>query len=184
MKKLILFISLSLLILVGCSVKKDGNFTRVKIDRDRTVWINQDVECCGVKDPANNLEWFKKTTKDLLTANISYRTFLFSDTIISEDYIVIMEYKMFKFVAIYDCNGTKIGKGNLSYYSQYDYYDGGAYESFLRQIKNSKVKNKTKHSEQNNRNKKKITPPYPCSICSDFFKTHVLVDTISYFNKP
>ena len=88
MKKIILFISLSLLILVGCSVKKDGNFTRVKIDRDRTVWINQDVECCGVKDPANNLEWFKKTTKDLLTANISYRTFLFSDTIISEDYIV------------------------------------------------------------------------------------------------
>ncbi len=72
MKKLILFISLSTLIFAGCSVKKEGDFTHVKIDKKRTIWINQDVECCGVKDPANNLEWLsnklilEKTTPILI----------------------------------------------------------------------------------------------------------------------
>ncbi len=181
MKKLIFFISLSMLILAGCSVKKDGNFTRVKIDKQRTVWINKDIECCGVKDPANNLEWFKKYTNSLMLQNSSYRTFLYRDTIIPNDYIVILGHKVFKFIVIYDCNGIKIGGGGLNYFS-----DIVACKSFSRQMSNSELEKKHKHSEQNNRsnNKRNLARPSPCFICDEFLKTHVLVDTISYFNKP
>jgi hypothetical protein len=182
MKKLVFFISLSMLILAGCSVKKDGNFTRVKIDRQRTVWINKDIECCGVKDPANNLEWFKKYTNSLMLQNVSYRTFLYGDTIIPNDYIVILRRStVVNSIVIYDCNGIKIGGGPLNCFS-----DIVACKSFLRQMSNSELEKKHKHSEQNNRsnNKRKLARPSPCFICDEFLKTHVLVDTISYFNKP
>ena len=40
MKKLIFFISISMLILAGCSVKKDGNFTHTDIDNNRIIWVD------------------------------------------------------------------------------------------------------------------------------------------------
>ena len=48
MKKLLFFISLFLFMLVGCEKRYE-----------RTIWVNPDVECCGVKDPINNIEWLK-----------------------------------------------------------------------------------------------------------------------------
>lgn len=185
MKKLIFFISLSLLTLVGCSVKKDGNFTRVKINRKHTVWINQDVECCGVKDPANNLEWFKKTTDKLVSQNYSYRTFLFRDKDTINDYIVVLHRSLYHYnTTIYRCNGMVVASG--SYSSRERFMDGGAFNSFrrqLEQVNNNKAKTKIKKS---NTYTTKKYHPRPCLMCEDFYqiKTHVLIDTISYFNKP
>ena len=31
---------------------------------ERTIWVNPDVECCGIKDPLNNLEWLKEWYED------------------------------------------------------------------------------------------------------------------------
>ena len=107
MKRLILFISLSLLILAGCSVKKDGNFTRVKIDKQRTVWVNQNVECCGIKDIVNNWDWLK----EMYSYDFNYPAaiFLFRDTITNEDYIVrIRKYRKNPNECLYSikyCNG-------------------------------------------------------------------------------
>ena len=176
MKKLIFFISLSLLTLVGCSVKKDGNFTRVKINRKHTVWINQDVECCGVKDPANNLEWFKKITDEMALHDFPYRTFLFRDT--KDDYIVVLlKGRNRRSTYIYECNGTRIGYG--SYNFGYNFVEGEAFNSFEEQLKQVNKKTKTK---KNNKHTTKKLHPFPCSICEDFYKTHILIDTISYFN--
>ena len=55
MKRLIFFISLFMFVLVGC--ERERNYER---NYERTIWINPDVECCGVKDPLTNLEWLKE----------------------------------------------------------------------------------------------------------------------------
>ena len=39
------------LIFIGC--ERERNY-------ERTTWVNPDVECCGVKDPLNNLEWLNE----------------------------------------------------------------------------------------------------------------------------
>ena len=57
MKKLIFLILLSLLILVGCERKRSEH------NYERTIWVNPDVECCGVKDPLNNLGWLKEESR-------------------------------------------------------------------------------------------------------------------------
>ena len=59
MKKLLFFISLFMFALVGC--ERERNYER---NYERTIWINLDVECCGVKDPLNNLEWLKEWYED------------------------------------------------------------------------------------------------------------------------
>ena len=82
MKKLIFFISLSLLILVGC----ERNY-------ERTIWVNPDVECCGVKDPLNNLEWLNSWYRSsYFNVIINYPTYqivyIFNNDSTSEDFIV------------------------------------------------------------------------------------------------
>ena len=154
MKKLIFFILLVLLTLVGC----EKNY-------ERTVWVNPDVECCGVKDPLNNLEWLKELysvykdsyfskTKELRKPEFF---FLFQNGITQENFVVIdTQGEYSSWIHIYNCSGNQIDGG------KYDYH----------QNRNSE----NKFSESVNE-----TPPPPCSICEEFFKTNTLTDTIAYF---
>jgi len=165
MKKLIFFISLSLLILAGCSVKKDGNFTRVKIDKQRTVWINKDIECCGVKDPVNNLEWLNNKLILEKTTPYSRCVLLFRNNLDSTESIVIKCDHSFSF---YDCSGIRFG-GGLDY--DREYY------SILSNI-NTDILKKTE-------NKRFAIPsrfaaPAPCFKCKHFFNNNTLIDIIAY----
>ncbi|MBR5238914.1 MAG: hypothetical protein IKV26_09510 [Paludibacteraceae bacterium] len=168
MKKIILFISLSLLILVGCSVKKGGNSTCTDVDNNRTIWVNQKVECCGVNDPLNNLEWLKEDYDRVLklyeqTESVSYvyycYFFLFRNDLTSINYIV-RKSTMWKYsnFMIYECDGTIVDMGV--------FYD----ES-----------NPNKMLGNNTPDDWYEDPPYNCISCNSFFKTHTLVDTIFYF---
>ena len=177
MKKLIFFISISMLILAGCSVKKDGNFTRVKIDKQRTVWVNQNVECCGIKDIVNNWDWLK----EMYSYDFNYPAaiFLFRDTITNEDYIVrIRKYRKNPNECLYSikyCNGESIdgGHGGIGRYSN---IDGGAYLSYLKLTKNDKYMKRLNFIQRGPNYKRKKY----CKTCDEFFQTHVLTDTISY----
>jgi hypothetical protein len=145
MKKLIFFISLSLLTLVGC----EKNY-------ERTIWINPNVECCGVKDPLNNLKWLKESSKfDEYNAGepTDYNfIFLFRNNETQKDHIVINRYSRVSWVNIYDCEGNYIDGGHCS------------------------IQNQTKFMSP----KLKNDPPEPCDTCHEFFKTHTLIDTIAY----
>ena len=167
MKKLILFISLSTLIFIGCSVKKEGDFTHVKIDKKRTVWINKNVECCGFKDPINNFEWlkedydraFKQYEQTGVAAYVYYCYFLlFHDNLTSTHYIV-RKSSMWKYsnFLIRECDGAIIDMGVFD--------DGENPNKML----------------DNNSEEWYEDPPYPCISCDRFFKTHTLVDTIFYY---
>ena len=151
MKKLIFFISLSMLILVGC----EKNY-------ERTIWINPDVECCGVKDPLNNLEWLTQTAyfDEYKTASFSFFNciLLFENDTTHENFIVTNTKTSVNWVIIYDCNG--------------DIIDGGAY--------NYTNSNKIKYIK-NSDNSELAGPAQPCRTCDEFFKTHTLVDSIAYF---
>lgn len=125
-----------------------------------TIWVNTDVECCNVKNPIDNLEWLKELYNVYKDA---YKTtefrqpdffFLFQNDTTQENFIVIDtkgEYS--SWIHIYDCNGNKI--------------DGGVYDRY--------------DSPQNTlSNDINASPPVPCHICDEFFKTHTLIDTIAY----
>lgn len=104
MKKLIFFISLFLLTLMGC----ERNY-------ERTIWINPDVECCAVKDPANNLEWLSNKLILEKTTPYSYCVLLFRNNLDSIESIVIKRDHSFSF---YDCSGIRFG-GGLDYDREY-----------------------------------------------------------------
>ena len=187
MKKLIFLISLSLLILVGCERKRSQHNSEHEYERiiwvnsdvniehkhehtiwanpdeniehvyERSIWINPDVECCGVKDPLNNLGWLKETSKfdeynEAPQTDYNY-IFLYRNKLTYKDYIVVnYYYSRISWVIIYDC------KGNL--------IDGGGYSLLKReQIVNREYSNEC---------------PEPCDTCDEFFQSHVLIDTIAY----
>ena len=58
-----------MLIFAGC--ERERNY-------ERTIWVNPDVECCGVKDPLNNLEWLRQTAyfNDYETASYSFSNYI------------------------------------------------------------------------------------------------------------
>ncbi len=153
MKKLIFFISLSLLTLVGC----EKNY-------ERTIWVNPDVECCGVKDPLNNLEWLRQTAyfNDYETASYSFSNYilLFKNNTTYENFIVTNTDNGINWIAIYDCDGNMIGGGEYPY-----------------NYKNSKKNNQVEKTYKS----RKYGPAKSCDICDEFFKTHTLMDTIAYF---
>jgi hypothetical protein len=146
MKKLVFFISLSLLILVSCEKHCK-----------RTMWTNPDVECCGVKDPINNLAWLTQTAyfDEYETASFSFSNYilLFKNNTTHENFIVTNANTGVSWVSIYDCEGN--------------YIDGGHYS----------IQNQTKFISS----KLKNDPPEPCDTCYEFFKTHTLIDTIAYY---
>ena len=63
-------------------------------------------------------------------------------------------------IGIYDCDGSMIGGG------QYPY-----------NYKNSKENNQEEKAYRSIKN----GPAKPCNICDEFFKTHILTDTIAQF---
>ena len=160
MKRLIFFIPLFLFMLVGCEKKRSENNSNPiekPIEYERTVWINPDVECCGVKDPLNNLGWLRETSKfdecnDALSKNYNF-IFLFRNKETKKDHIVVNRYRRVSWVFIYDCEGVFI--------------DGGGYSL---QKHTQFIKNNVEND-----------PPEPCDTCDTFFKTHTLIDTIAYF---
>ena len=155
MKKLIFFISLFLLTLMGC----ERNY-------ERTIWINPDVECCAIKDPINNLEWLKEWCEDsyfneelILDAKIYGEfIFLYQNKITLEEFIVIKRKYHYPtaFYIINYCSGERLALGN------YSDIDDNLFES-----------------EQEINKMQYISEP-ECDICADFFYTHILIDTIAY----
>ena len=155
MKKLIFFISLFLLTLMGC----ERNYKR-------TIWINPDVECCGVKDPINNLEWLKEWCEDsyfneelILDAKIYGEfIFLYQNKITLEEFIVIKRKYHYPtaFYIINYCSGERLALGNYS-----------------------DIDDNLSESEQEINKMQYISEP-ECDICADFFYTHILIDTIAY----
>ena len=159
MKKSIFFISLFLFSLVGCEKKRSENNSNTiekPIEYEHTVWINPDVECCGVKDPLNNLEWLKETSKfdeykDAPASDYNF-IFLFRNKETKKDHIVVNRYNRFSWVLIYNCEGVLIDGGSYSIQKQAQF-----------------IKNNVEND-----------PPEPCDTCDTFFQTHILVDTIAY----
>ena len=145
MEKLMFIVLLFLFLFVGCEKRYE-----------RTSWVNSEVECGGVKDPLNNLEWLREASRfddyiDNSSSDYNY-IFLFRNKETQKDHIVIDYYSSVSCVRIYDCEGVRI--------------DGGHYS----------LQNQPKYA------KTKIAngPPAPCDTCDEFFRTHVLVDTIAY----
>ncbi len=154
MKKLIFFISLFLLTLMGC----ERNY-------ERTIWINPDVECCGVKDPINNLEWLTEWYEDsYFNRVINYPTsqiiYLFSNDTTFEHFVVTKTFgnNYGNYFQIFTCDGELLDEGR---YYNYDYDSDYVNIDIL-------------YSK-----KQMIMVPY-CELCSDFFENHILIDTIAY----
>lgn len=159
MKKLIFFISLSLLALVGC----EHNY-------ERTIWVNPDVECCGVKDPLNNLEWLNNWYKDSYfnkENELDYQSYgfiyIFENDSTSEKFIVTRIRKYYNnhpnWFQLYTCEGNLI--------------DCGIYSDYNTEYANPDIVFK--------KSNKQYIEPRQCIMCTDFFNTHTMVDTIAYF---
>lgn len=153
MKKLIFFISLSLLILVGCEK-----------EYERTIWVNPDVECCGVKDPLNNLEWLNIWYEDSYfneENELDYQSYgfiyVFKNDSTSENFVVTKTYKYnTNWFQLYTCDGELI--------------DEGIYWDYNLEYANPDVLFS-----------KSQTSLPPCQLCDYFFATNTLIDTLSYF---
>ena len=153
MKKLIFFISLSMLILVGCEKRYE-----------RTIWVNPDVECCGVKDPLNNLEWLNNWYEDSSfneNNELNYLSygfiFVFRNDSTLENFVVTRIYKYnTNWFQLYTCKG--------------DLIDEGIYFDYNSEFANPDVLFS-----------KSQMPLPPCQLCDNFFTTNTLIDTLSYF---
>lgn len=143
------------LIFAGC--ERERNY-------ERTIWVNPDVECCGVKDPLNNLEWLRQTAyfNDYETASYSFSNYilLLKNNTTHENFIVTNTDNGTNWIIIYDCDGNMIGGGQYFY-----------------NYKNSNKINQVEKAYKLRQN----DPAQPCEICDEFFKTHTLTDTIAYF---
>ena len=162
MKTLKFLSFLILFVFVACEKNQGSGQTEqpdvTPVVYERTVWVNEDVECCGVKDPLNNLEWLKeasefdeyKTTSSKIYGNNFI--FLFRNKDTQKDHIVVNSYcyGSVAWTYIYDCDGQLIGGG--------DY----VVRTTRKQIKFVNE------------------PAPPCDTCDEFFKTHYFIDTIAY----
>ena len=153
MKKLIFFISLFLLALVGC----ERNY-------ERTIWVNPDVECCGVKDPLNNLEWLKERYinsffyKEYNAPSYGY-IYIFRNDSTLENFIVTRLYGTLTrhYFELFTCDGNIIDEG---YYVDYN---------------NDYTNPDIKYTRENSGIRL-------CFECEEFFQNHTLIDTIYYFH--
>ncbi len=156
MKKLIFFISLSLL-LVGCEKRYE-----------RTIWVNPDVECCGVKDPINNLEWLndlwnKKTSSDFQNREGYSYFLLYRNKITSEDFIVHCEKGIgYRDITALSCNRKTIFYGSLP----------SNYKDPIAQLPTNRMALVAPSPE---------TKPIPLDVWNNFLNENTLIDTIAYF---
>ncbi|MBR5824019.1 MAG: hypothetical protein IKY67_07740 [Paludibacteraceae bacterium] len=157
MKKLIFFISLSLLTLVGC----EKNY-------ERTIWVNPDVECCGVKDPINNIEWLKDLWDNRIlhyfqdSEGYSY-FLLYRNKKTSEDFIVHCEKGIeYRYITALSCNRKTIFHGSLP----------SNYKDPITQLPTNKMA---------------LVPPSPktepisLDVWNNFLNENTLIDTIAYY---
>ena len=154
MKKLIFFISLSMLILVGCEGERNY---------ERTIWVNPDVECCGVKDPLNNLEWLKEwysgsyfnEERGLVYEKYAEFIFVYNNKSSTDQMIVrkVNYHNTIDWYYVYYCNGEILTDGT--------YYDKNIQKSL--QKSGSNIQYTSTH----------------CPLCEEFFDTYVLIDTIA-----
>ena len=157
MKRVIFVIAFfCVLIFAGCERERNE-----KIEYERTIWVNPDVECCGVKDPLNNLEWLKEiydmrfNQYEQIKSSAYEYIFLFRND--SNDYIVRKaDMGNHSWFGLYECNGTFI--------------DGGVFSE--KQSANKYTQIKKQQTEE---------PARPCYLCSEFFEKNTLVDTISFY---
>ncbi len=154
---------LALIILVGCE-RKYGC----------AIWTNPDAECCGVKDPLNNLEWLKRWYDYSLLGRYSegyydrstsvYQiVYVFRNDSTSQDCIITRTFgnNYRNYFQIYSCDGYLID------YGEYNYHGDFAKSDF--QIQKAKT-----DTSQN------IPAVEECNLCGYFFQTYTLVDTIAY----
>ena len=158
MKKLIFLISLSLLILVGCERKRSEH------NYERTIWVNPDVECCGVKDPLNNLEWLNHWYKySYFNITIDYPiyqvVYLFSNDSTLDNFVVTRTFgnNYDNYFNLFTCDGDLIDKGE---YVNYNFDYTNLYVLY----------------------QKSQIPIPQCLLCDDFFENHTLIDTIAYLH--
>jgi hypothetical protein len=144
------------LIFAGCERERNE-----KIEYERTIWVNPDVECCGIKDPLNNLEWlkelyygnsyFKKCQESTSPYGFIY---VFTNDSTQENYIVENHHSTISWITIYNCDGSML--------------DGGYYNFQNKIIEESNFV-ETKSG------------PEECRSCDEFFRTNTLIDTIAYY---
>lgn len=117
MKKLFFFILLSLLTFVGCEERKY---------ECTNVWENHDVECCGIKDPLNNLEWLNnihlQQKSQFFYDKVEILCLKCENKITKENSILFYKRKAYpNSVKAYSCSGEKCFGGSLG--SSPDYID-------------------------------------------------------------
>ena len=157
MKKLIFFISLSVLILVGCEEKKY---------ECTSTWINPDVECCGVSDPINNLEWLnaihlKQQSQYLYGNKAEILCLKYENKITKEHSILFYEHNVnSRIVSTHDCNGGYLFGGSL-----------GASPKYIDIFK----------SNQYTRSSECMQPHMGSHIWNTFVQENILMDTLAIY---
>ena len=157
MKKLIFFISLSMLILVGCEEKKY---------ECTSTWINPDVECCGVEDPLNNLEWLNEIhieykSQYLYGHKAEILCLKYENKTTKEHSILFYEHKnSLRTVSAYYCNGG--------------YFFCGSLGSSPKYIDIFTVNQYTRSSEP-------MEPHMNSDIWNTFVQENVLMDTLAIY---
>ena len=163
MKKLIfitIVIAFFLFFLTACGL--------IEFNYKRTIWINPDVECCGVKDPINNLEWLKEYYEDSYfneNNTLDYQSYgfiyVFENDSSLESFVVTRIYQYNDWPCwfqLYTCEGKLIEQG---------FYFGSKLE-----YANSDV------SFQ----EKQIQYIAPRELDREFFNTHTLLHIKNYSN--
>ncbi len=117
MKALKFLLFLFFFVFVACEKNKNSSQTDQSdvppVVYERTVWVNEDVECCGVKDPLNNLGWLKEASefdeyKTILQSCSKY-LLLYKNNTTQENIIVISsENEKATHVLRLNCNGDKM----------------------------------------------------------------------------
>ena len=155
--KRLFFISLSLLILVGCEEKKY---------ECTSTWINPDVECCGVSDPINNLEWLnkihlKQQSQYLYGSKAEILCLKYENKTTKEHSILFYEHKNSpRTVSAYYCNGG--------------YFFCGSLGSSPKYIDIFTVNQYTRSSEP-------MAPHMNSDIWNTFVQENVLMDTLAIY---
>ena len=189
MKKSIIVIVLSLVLVpllsMGCA----------KTPKSK-VWVNTKVECCGVKEPAKNLEWLKAEVE----ANFDFSCVMLLKNNATQEYCVLvhgvkgvrtgMFLVAMDAVTLYNCNGVKLDRG--AYFNgkpRYDLYKNSVTTEDAKLSKRIAKVNKryNKLEKKLEKARVKITesapnlqPPRPCESCEEFLKAYTLVDVITY----
>ena len=155
--KRLFFILLSLLILVGCEEKKY---------ECTSTWINPDVECCGVSDPINNLEWLnaihlKQQSQYLYGHKAEILCLKYENKTTKEHSILFYEHKNSpRTVSAYYCNGG--------------YFFCGSLGSSPKYIDIFTVNQYTRSSEP-------MAPHMNSDIWNTFVQENVLMDTLAIY---